>query len=258
MKILCIGDVTGNIGCEHLRKVLPSFKAREAIDVVICNGENSSDNNGISEMSVRFLLDSGVDMVTTGNHTYKNNCVYNFLDTSENIVRPANFPKGSPGVGMKYVDRGKYRVAVINILGTKHLEPLSCPFDAADELVKTAKNDGIKVIIIDFHAETTAEKRALGFHLDGKISALVGTHTHVQTADAQVLPQGTGYITDLGMCGPVQSVLGVDPNGSIKFLRSKMPVKFIHATGECMLNGAVLEVDEATGKCVNIRAVDIR
>ena len=258
MRILCIGDVTGDIGCEHLRKTLPQIKSQENIDVVICNGENSSDNNGISEMSARFLLDSGVDMLTCGNHTFKNNCVHDFLDYSESIVRPANFPTSAPGVGMRYIDKGKYAIAVINILGTKYLEPLACPFYAADELVSKAKFDGVKIIIIDFHAETTSEKRAMGFHLDGQITALVGTHTHVQTADAQILPNGTGYITDLGMCGPVQSVLGVSPAESIKFLRSKLPVKFVHAKGVCKLDGVILDVDESTGKSVGIKAINVR
>ncbi|MDD4698754.1 MAG: TIGR00282 family metallophosphoesterase [Oscillospiraceae bacterium] len=257
MNILCIGDICGHIGCEHLRSVLPNFKNQNHIDLVIANGENASEGNGLLPTSAEHIFSSGVDIITSGNHIFRRREIYSMLDENEFVIRPANYPPSANGRGLGYVDLGYTTVAVINILGVVYLEPLACPFNTADALIEEAKSHGAKVIIIDFHAEATSEKRALGFYLDGKISALFGTHTHVPTADAQILPGGTGYITDLGMTGPIQSVLGVSPELAISKLKDKLPVRFKNADSKCSLNGCVFEVDHKTGKTISVCQINI-
>ena len=258
MKILAIGDVIGKIGCTFLREKLPQLKKIRQIDVVIANGENSSDGNGITPASAEYLFTSGVDVITTGNHAFRRKESYDLYDNCEYLIRPANFPNGTtPGKGMTILDMGKIQVAVINLMGTAYLEPLDCPFKEADRLIAQAKEANAKIIIVDFHAEATGEKRAMGYYLDGRVSAMFGTHTHVQTADATILPQGTGYITDVGMTGPIDSVLGVKPEIIIKKFTEKLPQRFEIATGDCKLNCVLMEIDDKTGKTVNIEAIEI-
>ncbi|MBQ6570623.1 MAG: YmdB family metallophosphoesterase, partial [Clostridia bacterium] len=182
---------------------------------------------------------------------------YTMLDENQFLLRPANFPKGDPGRGMGIYDLGRYSVAVINLMGTVYMEPLDNPFDAAQTLVEQAKKEA-KFIIVDFHAEATSEKKALGYFLDGRISALFGTHTHVQTSDACVLPQGTGFITDVGMGGPVNSVLGVKPELAIEKMKTKMPVRFETAEGEMMINAVIFELDDKTGLCAGAQSLIIK
>ncbi len=258
MRILCIGDVCGSIGCDFLRQRLPSLKKQRNIDMVVVNGENSADGNGILPASAAHLYDSGAHVITGGNHTFRRREIFPLLEEDETLLRPANFPASAPGRGIAYVDFGYVTVAVISLLGVVYMEPLDCPFHTADALVEEAKAAGARIILVDFHAEATAEKRALGFYLDGRVSALFGTHTHVQTADACLLPQGTGYITDLGMTGPIESVLGVQPQLSIAKMKDKLPVRFQLEKGACMLNGCIFEVDHKTGKTLSVEAVDIR
>lgn len=258
MNILCIGDVCGSVGCHFLSERLPVLKRQWNIDLVIVNGENSADGNGMLPRSADAIFDSGADVITGGNHTFRRREIYDRLEEDEFIVRPANFPASAPGRGIAYMDFGYVTVAVINLLGVVYMEPLDCPFKTADRLVQEARENGAKIIIVDFHAEATAEKRALGFYLDGQISVLFGTHTHVQTADAAVLPGGTGYITDLGMTGPVQSVLGVKPGLAIAKMKDKLPVRFEIEKGECLMGGCIFEVDPKTGRAVSAKAVDIR
>lgn len=257
MNILCIGDICGHIGCDYLRSVLPNFKRNNNIDLVIANGENASDGNGLLPASAENIFSSGVDIITGGNHTFRRRELYSMLDENPFVLRPANYPPSANGRGIGYVDLGYTTVAVINILGVVYLESLACPFNTADSLIEEAKSHGAKVIIIDFHAEATSEKRALGFYLDGKVSAIFGTHTHVPTADAQILPNGTGYITDIGMTGPIQSVLGVAPNLAISKLKDKLPVRFVNADSQCSLNGCIFEVDQKSGKTIKVDQVNI-
>ena len=257
MRVLCIGDVVSLKGCEFLRQKLPLFKKENNIDVVIVNGENSADGNGITPTSAKYLLDSGVDAVTTGNHVFKRPEFLEYLEQSQFVIRPANYPDSAPGMGMCYIDFGYTRVAVINLLGTVGLEALDNPFYKIDLLIDRAKKDDIKIIIVDFHAEATAEKKALGFYLDGKVSAVFGTHTHVQTADAQILPNGTGYITDVGMTGPYLSVLGIDPQNAIKKLREHLPVRFNYADSPCFMQGVLFDIDKVDGKCTQIKSINI-
>lgn len=257
MKVLCIGDVVGSIGCRTVRKHLPVYKKNNGINLVICNGENSADGNGITPSSARYLFDSGVDVITLGNHTFRRKEFYEMLDEHPYIVRPANFPNGTtPGNGICNVDLGKNIVSVINIMGNSFMDNnLDCAFKTADEMLKKAEGN---IKIVDFHAEATGEKRGMGYYLDGKVSAVFGTHTHVQTADAQILEQGTGYITDAGMTGTVNSVLGVKPELVIQKLKTKLPVRFELAEGECKFEGVLFDIDEKTGKCTDCKSVSLR
>lgn len=257
MNILAIGDVVGSVGCEFLRKKLPSLKKLKAIDLVIANGENSADGNGITPTSAEHLFSSGVDVITNGNHTFRRREIYDFLDENEDVIlRPLNMPKSAPGKGYTIVDTGRTQVMIINLMGTVYMENLKCPFETLEEIMKNESLPKIKMV--DFHAEATGEKRALAFFADGKISALFGTHTHVQTADEGVLPQGTGYISDLGMTGVIHSALGVKPELVIKKFRTKMPVRFDNATGDCKMDCALFEIDENSGLCKNIERISIR
>ncbi len=250
MRILCIGDVVGKVGCEFLRKKLPSLKKVKGIDVVICNGENSSDGNGITPTSADFLFDSGVDVITLGNHSFRRKEVFSYLDSAPYIIRPANFPEATtPGKGVCTLDLGRYSLTVINLIGNMFMEPgLESPFDKIDSLLKEIDS---RFIVVDFHAETTSEKLAMGYYLDGKASVVFGTHTHVQTSDCRTLENGTGYITDLGMTGPLNSVLGVKPEISIQKFKTRMPVRFELKSGPCKMECALFELDDKTGKTIS-------
>ena len=247
MKIFCIGDVVGKIGCEFLRSKLPNLKRFYGVDMVICNGENSADGNGITPASARYLFDSGVDVITLGNHSFRRREAYDYLDSKPYIIRPANFPEGStPGSGVCVFDMGRLSVTVINLMGSMFMDnSLVSPFDVIDGIL--AKNKS-RITVVDLHAETTSEKLAMGFYLDGRISALFGTHTHVQTSDDHVLSAGTGYITDVGMTGPMNSVLGVEPEIVINKFRTRMPVRFDLKKGDCKLEGVIFDIDEKTAK----------
>ena len=246
MKILAIGDIVGKNGCSFLKSKLPILKKRKNIDLVIANGENSAEGNGITPDSAKFIFSSGVDIITTGNHVFKKREIRSFLDSQSNIIRPANYPsRTTPGKGFCTVRVGDIKVSVINLMGVVYLENLRCPFETMDDILKEVSESTIK--IVDFHAEATAEKRALGFYLDGKISAMFGTHTHVQTSDETILPLGTGYITDVGMTGPVDSVLGVKKEIIIKKQIEKLPIRFENASGECKMECIVFDIDERTG-----------
>lgn len=258
MNVLAIGDVVGSIGCNFLREKLPTLKKLKGIDLVIANGENSADGNGITPTSADFLFKSGVDVITTGNHTFRRKESYALFDDCEYLIRPANFPAGTtPGKGLCIVDMGRIQVGVINIMGTAFMEPLACPFETADNMVKKAKEANANIIFVDFHAEATGEKRALGYYLDGKVTGFFGTHTHVQTADETILPNGTGYITDIGMTGPIHSVLGVKTDIIIKKFKEKLPQRFDLADGECKLDCILFEVNEKNGLTTNIERIEI-
>ncbi len=255
MKILMIGDVVSQIGCDFLRERLPQFKRQNSIDVVIANGENSAVGNGILPASATFLLDSGVDIITTGNHVYKRREIYSYLDETPQVIRPANFPDCCNGNGYYLYDGGSYQLLVINLIGVSFMEPVNNPFVVIDDILAEVK---AKYVLVDFHAEATGEKKAMGYYLDGKVSAVVGTHTHIQTADEQVLPNGTGYITDLGMTGPIDSVLGVCPENIITRFKTHMPTRFEVAEGKCQLDGVMLTLDEKTGLCKSITRINLR
>lgn len=255
MNILCIGDVVSQPGCDILRRKLSNLKKENKIDVCIVNGENSAVGNGILPGSAEHIFTSGADIITTGNHVYRRREFYDMLDSNEFIVRPANFSKENPGAGYRILDMGRCQVAVINLMGVVYLEPLENPFDCIDRILNTRDVRDCRIKIVDFHAEATAEKRALGYYLDGRVSALFGTHTHVQTADEQILPNGTGYITDLGMTGPIQSVLGVKPELAIEKMRTGMPVRFENSADPSIISGCIFEIDSKTGLSTSVRRI---
>ena len=256
MRLLFIGDVVGIGGCEFLMKALPGYKKENGVDVCIANGENSAQGNGVTPVSCKMLYDSGVDFITLGNHSFKRPEVLDYLDEESAIIRPYNFPESAPGKGVAIIDKGRFRVAVISLMGTVYLEALNNPFYEVDKALNEV--DGCKTVIVDFHAEATAEKRSMGFYLDGRVTAVLGTHTHVQTADAQLLPKGTAYITDVGMTGPVQSVLGIEPELAIKKMKSHLPVRFNNASGEYMMNACIIDINEKNGKAEYIKRLVLK
>lgn len=251
MKIIFVGDVVGSAGCAALEAELSSIKREYGADIVIVNGENSAAENGIDPRSAQRIFDSGADVITTGNHVFRKRSINELLETSERIIRPANYGEDAPGRGLCELDFGAYRAAVINLLGTTYLQPIENPFKYADKMI--SQTDA-RIIIVDFHAEATSEKRALGFYLSGRVSAVLGTHTHVQTADEQII-DGTGYITDAGMTGPRDSVLGVDKDIIIEKFLSYCPQKHFFADGDCEINGVCLDIDIKSGRCVSIERI---
>lgn len=255
MNILAIGDVVGSVGCKFLREKLPAIKKLKKIDLTIANGENSADGNGITPSSADFLMKSGVDIITTGNHTFRRRECYPLFDSSDSLIRPANFPDGTtPGKGFTVYDFGYTQVTVINLMGCMYLESLNDPYITIDKILKEVNT---KIIILDFHAEATAEKIALGYYLDGKISAMFGTHTHVQTADERIFQNGMGFITDVGMTGPIESVLGVKPELAIRKFKEKMPVRFDLASGNCKMDCIIFDIDEKTGRTRSLERMEI-
>ena len=224
--------------------------------MTVVNGENSAVGNGILPMSADDIFTSGADVVTGGNHTFRRREIYNELERNEFLLRPANYGKEAPGRGYTIVDRGAYRVGVVNLCGTVFMEPLENPFICIDRVLEKLKRE-TDIIIVDFHAEATAEKRAMGFYLDGRASAVFGTHTHVPTADEQILPHGTGYITDVGMTGPKMSVLGVTPELAIEKMKTNLPVRFQNPDGEAELDGVIFTVSRDTAKTVRIQRISL-
>lgn len=257
MKILCIGDVCGSIGCEMLEKHLNCIKREHGIDFTVINGENSADGNGVLPQSADWLINIGADVITGGNHSFRREEILPYYENHPFVLRPENLKVADYGGGYYLADMGKNKIAVINLSGKIYLErhEVDNPFTAAEILLLRAKNDGANIILVDFHAEATSEKRALGFYLDGKVSAVFGTHTHVRTADLQILPNGTGYITDIGMTGPKNSVLGVKSDIIINRLRDNDMSRFELADGPCMINGCIFEIDEKSGKTVAVKPI---
>ncbi len=255
MNILVLGDVVSGIGCDFVRKKLPAFKKLKGIDFCIANGENSATGNGITPDSAEHLFTSGVDFITTGNHVFRRKEVYSYLEENDFVIRPCNLSPSSPGKGYALVDMGRYTVAVINLIGNMYSSDwCDNAFSTVDRVLNEIKGK-TDIILVDFHAEATSEKKAMGFYLDGRVSAIFGTHTHVLTADERVLPSGTGYITDIGMCGVIDSVLGVDSNIVINKFKTAMPTRFDCAEGRCMLNGCIFSVDDKTGRCLSVERV---
>jgi len=254
MKILILGDIVGRPGRACVKKNLRNLKNEFNIDLCIVNGENAKGGRGLSVGAYDELINCGVDVITTGNHVWDNREVLQLFEENKTVIRPANFPPSNPGNGYILYDTGKYNVCVINLMGRVLLEAVDCPFRKADEILNEIK-DKCKIIIIDFHAEATSEKQAMGFYLDGRVSAVFGTHTHVQTADERILPKGLGYITDAGMCGTVNSVIGAEPELAINRFISKMPGRlYLREEGQRMINGVVFEINEA-GQTIGVERI---
>ena len=253
-KILVLGDIVGNAGTSAVEKRLWSIRREHGIDMVIANGENAAEGNGLNRETAERLLDAGVDVITSGNHIWKKSTVHSLLEKNENVIRPANYPGECPGSGYCIFDMNSYKVLVMNLLGTVFMESLDSPFVTADKILSREEGN-FDFAIVDFHAEATSEKIALGRYLDGRITALFGTHTHVQTADEQVFGGGTGYITDVGMCGPHDSVLGVKSDIIIRKFLMKMPVHHEEAEGDVSLCGCIFTVSTDNYKTVKTERV---
>ena len=243
MRLLFIGDVVGRPGREALSTAMPDLRAERMPDLVVVNGENSAGGVGITKETGEELFAAGADLITLGNHTYRHRDVYPYLDAEQRILRPANFPDGNPGHGHTVVEAAGMRVAVINLSGQMHLQVERNPFSAIDELLGKLAG-AADAIIVDFHAELTSEKVAMGWHLDGRVAAVLGTHTHVPTADARVLPGGTAHMADVGMTGSRAGVIGVRREQALEAFRTQMPVRFDTADEDVWLMGAAVEVGD--------------
>lgn len=253
--LLFIGDVVGKAGCDFLASKLRLIKQQYNVDVTIVNAENSAQGNGITKFSAESVINAGADIITTGNHAFKRKEALEIYD-NDYIIRPANYPKGGcPGKGICTLDMGSYSVTVINLSGTVYLDPLDNPFTIIDSMLDEVNTHNI---FVDFHAEATSEKKAMGYHLAGRVTGIFGTHTHVQTADECILSGHTAYITDAGMTGPENSVLGVEIQPAVDRLRFRQPVRFKEAEGACFLCGVVVEFDEKIGKSHKIERIIIK
>ena len=242
MRVLFIGDVVGGPGRRGLAAAMPELRERYAPELVVVNGENSAGGMGITEKTARALFEAGAGAITTGNHVYRHREAYEFLERSDRVVRPANYPHANPGRGYTVVEAGGKRVGVINLSGAIGLTVARSPFHEVDSILERIDCD---FAIVDFHAEVSSEKVAMGWHLDGRVAAVFGTHTHVPTADGRVLPQGTAFVSDVGMTGSRTSVLGVKPELILRQMITQMPVKFETAEEDVWVMGAVVEVNDS-------------
>jgi 2',3'-cyclic-nucleotide 2'-phosphodiesterase len=256
MRLLFLGDVVGRPGRRAVAAVLPRLIAREELSFVVANCENAAGGKGVDPAAAEELRDAGVDVLTSGNHVWQHRTIVPYLEDHQRLLRPLNFPAGVPGSGwtVQAARRSGVLVGVVNLIGRVFMGAADCPFRAAEEAVRTIRGK-TGVIIVDMHGEATSEKVAMGRFLDGQVSAVVGSHTHVPTADEGILPGGTAYLTDAGMCGPEDSVLGVRTDQVVRRFLTQMPTRFEVATGPVLVHGAVIEIDESTGRASAIRRV---
>ncbi len=255
MRILMVGDVFGRAGRRAFVEYTPKLRREKNIDIVVVNGENSAHGKGLTVSTFNELLQGGADIITTGNHVWSNREIYELIDREPYLLRPANFPEGTPGKGFCIYQHRAKNIGVINLQGRSFMSMMDCPFTCANEIVKKISSE-CNIILIDFHAEATSEKIALGYFLDGKVTAVVGTHTHVQTADERLLPKGTAYITDLGMVGIFDSVIGLDIDMVIeKFISCRQNKFVVPETGKIIYSGAIIDIDDKTNKATKIERV---
>ena len=254
MKVLFIGDIVGRPGRNVTRKRLREFREANGIDCVIANGENAAGGSGITPGIAEELFNNGIDVLTSGDHIWKKREAYAFLDKTDKVVRPLNYPPGVPGKGSTVVEIAGVKVGVVNLIGRVFMDAVDCPFRRAREEVRELRKE-TPIIIVDMHAEATSEKVAMGWFLDGKVSAVLGTHTHIQTADETVRPKGTAYITDSGMTGPYDSVIGRQKELIIERFLTNLPTRFEVATGDIQMHGVVIDIDNETGNARSIERV---
>lgn len=257
MRILFIGDIVGSLGRQTLTDYLPKLKKKYRPQITIANGENAASGRGITEKIYKKFLQDGVDIITLGNHVWDNKAVFDFIDDAKKMVRPANFPAGTPGQGMVYVKVNAYELAVMNLQARSFMADIDDPFRKADELIAQAR-ERTPFIFLDFHGETTSEKQAMGWYTDGRISAIIGTHTHVQTNDARILPKGTAYLSDVGMTGPYDGILGMKKEPVLEKFLTALPQRFeVIENGRFILCGCVIDLEEHTGKATHIETIQI-
>src|SRR5256712_4481050 len=257
LTILCVGDVFGEPGRRAVQILLPKLRKQYEVDLAIVNVENSAAGFGVTPQMARAFLEQGVDVMTSGNHIWDKKEIIEHIAKENLLLRPANFPAGTPGTGYVTVKAGPHKVAVLNLMGRVFMLPIDCPFRKADEIVPELRKE-TSIVLVDMHCEATSESLAMGWYLDGRASAVVGTHRHVQTADERVLPGGTAYITDLGLTGPTDGVIGVDRDQIIQRFLNQMPIRFETAKGPAALQGVVIVVDPETGRASSIRRLRVR
>ncbi len=254
LTVFFIGDVVGRPGRNALKTWLPQWKSTHRVDFVIANGENAAGGMGLTTKIYHELLGSGVDLLTSGNHIWSKKEIFPLLDSTDRLLRPANYPEGAPGKGWAIHRVGGQKALIVNLEGRVFMKSLECPFKTMDTLLSGF--DG-RLVFVDFHAEATSEKMAMGWYLDGRVTAVVGTHTHVQTSDECLLPNGTAYMTDLGMTGPVYSVIGMKRDVVMQRFLTQMPSKFEVASGQAAVSGAIVKIDPATGRARSIERVRV-
>jgi len=251
-----IGDVIGTPGMKALFAGLGPLVRSTGADIVVANGENAQGGFGIGKEEADKLFAMGVHVVTSGNHVWERQGSAELLESAPRLLRPANYPPGAPGKGSVVVEAGGATWAVVNLQGRESMSPIDCPFRTADAiLAAVAARSPEAIVLVDFHAESVEEKESLGFYLDGRVAAIAGTHTHVQTADERILPKGTGYITDIGMSGPEDSIIGVKVDICVRRGLTQMPIKMESAEGDASIKGALFEIDRETRRCISIRRV---
>jgi metallophosphoesterase (TIGR00282 family) len=258
MKLLFIGDIVGKSGRKAVKELLPLLVSEYSPDIVIANGENAANGFGVTARIAQELFDLGIDVLTSGNHIWDKKDVLEYIQKERRLIRPANYPDNTPGMGSVVImtEEG-HKVAVLNLSGRVFMDPLDCPFKIAEKEIKELRKEAA-LILVDFHAEATSEKIAAGWELDGRVTAVLGTHTHVQTADERILPGGTAYISDVGMTGSFDSVIGMDKNISIERFKTQMPISYRVAKDDIALNGVLVDADEVSGKAINIIRVQRR
>jgi len=254
LTILCIGDVFGEPGRRALAHFLPRLRVEFEVDLVVANVENAAAGFGVTPALARGFLDGGVDVMTSGNHVWDRKEIIEYIVKENLLLRPANYPRGTPGVGSVVLKAGAHRVGVLNLQGRVFMTPIDCPFLTADAEVERLRGE-TPVIVVDMHAEATSEKQAMGWYLDGRVSAVVGSHSHVQTADERLLPGRTAYLTDLGITGPFDSVIGVDKELAIQRFLTGMPNRFEPARGRARVQGAVIRIDPESGRALAIERI---
>lgn len=256
MKILFIGDIVGSPGREILSEYLPRLRKKYQPDLIIANGENTTNGKGLNEKHYQELVHQGIQIITMGNHTFAQKQIFDYIDESTRLIRPANYPKYTPGAGYTSIDINGQPVVVINVQARTFMPTLECPFEKMDHIL--AEIDPRAIVFVDFHGEATSEKIAMGWYLDGRVQAVVGTHTHVPTADARILPKGTAYITDVGMTGPYDAILGVVKESVIKKFITSLPIRFeVDEAGRKQLCAVVIEIDEKARKAIKIEPICI-
>jgi metallophosphoesterase (TIGR00282 family) len=264
IRLLFVGDICSDLGLEAVKAWLPRIRAEQGVDVCVANAENSAPRGvGLSKRAVETLLSCGVDVITLGNHAWSDRDIFRLMDEGRRVVRPANHPPENPGSGSIVAETAKGRVGVVNIVGQVFMEPADCPFRALDRELAAlgslgASGGGLAAIVVDMHAEATAEKAALAYHADGRVSCVIGTHTHVQTADERVLEGGAAFISDAGMTGPLDGVIGVDRAAAMRKFRLRIPTPFLPARGRRQLCAVAVDIEPGTGKAVGIRRIKMQ
>lgn len=254
-RILMLGDLIGRPGRKVIRENLKKMISDDHLDLVIANGENASGGSGLVESAARDLFESGINIITSGNHIWNKKEIYSFLNSYPNILRPANYPETLPGKGSVIYEHPekKVKVGIISLMGRVFMSPIDSPLNAALREIEKLRGLGAQIIVVDFHAEATAEKEALGIYLSDKVELFAGTHTHVQTSDEKIINNRTGYITDLGRCGSFHSVIGFDPEDSIRNMITSIPQSYVPAKNDISIEGIIADIDTAKKKCVSIR-----